>query len=191
MLKSPQIFQSPQNVPTKKGALPAQTSFKGCSGIFDKMIYLFQKDESLQSTAASMQPSYAWGKDIGAPNSKKGMNYYELMYDKDCHSEEQRNKFIAKEIESKAVKEYLKRAFELADREGIVYERSISCHAGSVQSLGRCDNDSDDVSTSDDGSNYEIDDSAVVKGDMFDRVDEESDCEDEINVIGPGWKLDS
>eukprot|EP00957_Ditylum_brightwellii_P064044 4858331-Ditylum_brightwellii.AAC.1 len=43
---------------------------------------------------------------------------------------------------------------------GIMHKRNISSHAASMQSLGRCDNDSDDESMSDDGSNYEIDDKA-------------------------------
>eukprot|EP00957_Ditylum_brightwellii_P113768 8673642-Ditylum_brightwellii.AAC.1 len=69
---------------------------------------------------------------------------------------------------------------------GIMYKKSISSYAASKQSLGRYDNNSDDESTSDDGSNYEIDDSAFLDGKRNDGVDAESDGEEEINVIGPG-----
>eukprot|EP00957_Ditylum_brightwellii_P207048 15351235-Ditylum_brightwellii.AAC.2 len=134
---------------------------------------------------------------ISVPNSKKGTNYYELRYNKDHHSEEQRNKFTTKVIGSKAVKDHLKEAFGLTDREGyhfggankgkekehktavestpiahpriilipgIMHKRNISSHAASMQSLGTYDNNSDDDSTSDDGNNYEIQDSAFVEG---------------------------
>eukprot|EP00957_Ditylum_brightwellii_P206864 15350315-Ditylum_brightwellii.AAC.1 len=121
MLQPSQIFQLPQNVPTKKGALPAQTGFKGCSGVFDEMIYLFPKDESPQNTNASVQLSHAWRKVISVPNSKKGANYYELRYNKDHQSEEQINKFTTKLIGSKAMKKHLKRAFRFADREGYCF----------------------------------------------------------------------
>eukprot|EP00957_Ditylum_brightwellii_P194829 14841084-Ditylum_brightwellii.AAC.2 len=60
---------------------------------------------------------------------------------------------------------------------------------GTILIPGRCDN-SDDGSTSDGRSNYEIDGYAFVEGDTFDRVDKESGCKGEINVIDPGWKWD-
>eukprot|EP00957_Ditylum_brightwellii_P004088 310714-Ditylum_brightwellii.AAC.1 len=46
----------------------------------------------------------------------------------------------------------------------IMHKRNISSHAASTQLLGRYDNSSDDESMSDDGSNYEIDDSAFWTG---------------------------
>eukprot|EP00957_Ditylum_brightwellii_P058359 4425135-Ditylum_brightwellii.AAC.1 len=52
----------------------------------------------------------------------------------------------------------------------IMQERNISSHDASMQSLGRCDNNSDDESMSDDWSNYEIDDRETNDG-----VDAESD----------------
>eukprot|EP00957_Ditylum_brightwellii_P203279 15333997-Ditylum_brightwellii.AAC.2 len=61
-------FQSPQYGPPKKGALPPQTGF----------IYLLPKDNTLLNTAANGEPSYACGKVISVPNTKKGTNYYEL-----------------------------------------------------------------------------------------------------------------
>eukprot|EP00957_Ditylum_brightwellii_P092652 7054949-Ditylum_brightwellii.AAC.1 len=70
------------------------------------------------------------------------------------------------------------------------HKRNISSHAAPMQSLGRHDNNSDDDSTSDDGSIYEIDDSTFWEGETFDRVDEESDCEEERIVMGSGWKWD-
>eukprot|EP00957_Ditylum_brightwellii_P002082 160367-Ditylum_brightwellii.AAC.1 len=69
-----------------------------------------------------------------------------------------------------------------------MHERNITSHAASMQSLGRCDNNSDDENMSDDGSNYEVDDSAFLDGETNDGVDSESDGEEEINVMGPGWK---
>eukprot|EP00957_Ditylum_brightwellii_P011658 880422-Ditylum_brightwellii.AAC.1 len=164
------MLQSPQNAPNLKGALPAQTAYICMGGV------------------------------ISVPNSKKGTNYYELMYNKDHHNEEGRKKFTTKVIGSKFVKDHLKRAFKHADREGdcfgdvekrkekkqktaaytttlshpdtilipgIMHKRNINSHAASMQSLGRCDN-SGDGSTSDDGSHYEIDDSAFVEWDTFD-----------------------
>eukprot|EP00957_Ditylum_brightwellii_P041118 3112683-Ditylum_brightwellii.AAC.1 len=47
---------------------------------------------------------------------------------------------------------------------GIMHEGNISSHTASMQSLGRCDNNSDHESMSDDGSNYEIDDTAFWMG---------------------------
>eukprot|EP00957_Ditylum_brightwellii_P077450 5884877-Ditylum_brightwellii.AAC.1 len=73
---------------------------------------------------------------------------------------------------------------------GIMHKRSISSHAASMQSLGRCDNNSDNESMSDDGSNYEIGDSAFLDGETNDAVDTESDGEEEINVMGLGWEWD-
>eukprot|EP00957_Ditylum_brightwellii_P021934 1654457-Ditylum_brightwellii.AAC.1 len=59
-----------------------------------------------------------------------------------------------------------------------------------MQSLGRCDNNSDDESISDDGSNYKIDDSAFLDRETNDRVDTESDSKEEINMMGPCLKWD-
>eukprot|EP00957_Ditylum_brightwellii_P202808 15331883-Ditylum_brightwellii.AAC.1 len=70
---------------------------------------------------------------------------------------------------------------------GIMHKRNTISHAFSMQ-LGRYDNNSDDESMSGDGNNYEIDDKASLDGETNDRVDAESDGEEEINVIGPGWK---
>eukprot|EP00957_Ditylum_brightwellii_P205477 15344054-Ditylum_brightwellii.AAC.1 len=100
---------------------------------------------------------------MSAPNTKKGTNYYKLRHNKDHHSPEEMNIFTTKVIGSKAVKEHFKRAFGLADREG------------------RHDNKSDDDSISDDRSNYKIDDTAFLEGETIDRVDKESDGEEEIN----------
>eukprot|EP00957_Ditylum_brightwellii_P090983 6927954-Ditylum_brightwellii.AAC.1 len=52
----------------------------------------------------------------------------------------------------------------------IMHKRNISSHVASIQSLGRCDYNSDDKSMSDDGS----------------KVNKESAGEEEINVMGPG-----
>eukprot|EP00957_Ditylum_brightwellii_P190531 14502822-Ditylum_brightwellii.AAC.1 len=82
------------------------------------MIYSFSTDDTHLNTAVSVEPSYAWKKVISVLNTKKGMNYYELRCDKDHHSPEEINKFISKVIESKAVKEHLKRVVGLADRAG-------------------------------------------------------------------------
>eukprot|EP00957_Ditylum_brightwellii_P044030 3341401-Ditylum_brightwellii.AAC.1 len=97
--------------------LPPQTGFKGCSGIFEDMIYLLQKVNTILNTAANGEPSYAWGEFISVPNTKKGTNYYELRYNKDHHSPEEIQKFTTKVIGSKAVKKQLKRAFGHADGE--------------------------------------------------------------------------
>eukprot|EP00957_Ditylum_brightwellii_P164401 12516183-Ditylum_brightwellii.AAC.1 len=59
-----------------------------------------------------------------------------------------------------------------------------------MQSLGRCDNNSDDKSMSDDESNYKIDDTAFLDREINHGVDVESDDEEEINVMSPGWKWD-
>eukprot|EP00957_Ditylum_brightwellii_P024324 1834978-Ditylum_brightwellii.AAC.1 len=56
-LQPSETFQLPQNDPTKKGALSAQTGFKGCSGIVDEMIYSFPKDDTFLNIAASVEPS--------------------------------------------------------------------------------------------------------------------------------------
>eukprot|EP00957_Ditylum_brightwellii_P211973 15366819-Ditylum_brightwellii.AAC.1 len=129
-------------------------------------------------------------------------------------------KFETKVMGNKAVKDHLKRAFGLTDREGYCFgcikrkkketdgccrsnvtctswnnahsrnnvERNISNHDASVQSLGRCDNNSDDESISDDGSNYKIDGMAFLQVGRIDRADKESDGKEEINVMDPGWK---
>eukprot|EP00957_Ditylum_brightwellii_P200350 15274195-Ditylum_brightwellii.AAC.1 len=91
-----EIFQLPQNDPPRKGVLPAQTSFKGCRGIFDEMIYLFPKDNTILNTAANGEPSSAWGKVISISNTNKGTNYYELRYGKDLYPPEEMNKVAAK-----------------------------------------------------------------------------------------------
>eukprot|EP00957_Ditylum_brightwellii_P204855 15341096-Ditylum_brightwellii.AAC.2 len=70
MLQPSESFQLPQIDPTKKGALPVQTGFKGCSGIFDGIIYSFPKDDTFLNASASVEPSYAWGKAISVPNTK-------------------------------------------------------------------------------------------------------------------------
>eukprot|EP00957_Ditylum_brightwellii_P045037 3416606-Ditylum_brightwellii.AAC.1 len=80
------------------------------------MIYLLPKGSTVLNTAANKESSYAWGKVIGVPNTKKRSNYYELRYDKDHHSPEENQKFATKVIGIKAVKEQLKRAFGVADR---------------------------------------------------------------------------
>eukprot|EP00957_Ditylum_brightwellii_P151111 11506554-Ditylum_brightwellii.AAC.1 len=46
------------------------------------------------------------------------------------------------------------------------------------------------ISMSDDRSNYEINDTAFLDRETNDRVDTERDGEEEINVLGPGWKWD-
>eukprot|EP00957_Ditylum_brightwellii_P201928 15327852-Ditylum_brightwellii.AAC.1 len=152
-------------------ALPAQAGFKGCSGIFDVMIPSFPKDDTFLNTAASVESLFAWGTVISVPNTKKGTNYYEMKYDKNHHSPEEISKFITKVIGSKTVKEHLKRAFGLADREGVMHKRNISSHAASVQSLGRYDNNSDDDSISDDWSNYKIDDTDIAEEEDIPRPD--------------------
>eukprot|EP00957_Ditylum_brightwellii_P153573 11688365-Ditylum_brightwellii.AAC.1 len=85
------------------------------------MIHLFPKDDTILNTAASVEPSYACGKVISVPKTKKGTNHYGLRYDKDHHSPEEMNKFTTKVIVSKAVKKHLKRAFGLANREGYCF----------------------------------------------------------------------
>eukprot|EP00957_Ditylum_brightwellii_P005279 402846-Ditylum_brightwellii.AAC.1 len=72
------------------------------------MIYLLPKDNIILNTAENGEPSYAWGRVISVPNTKKGTNYYELNYDKDHYSPEEMRRFATKVIGSKAVKEHLK-----------------------------------------------------------------------------------
>eukprot|EP00957_Ditylum_brightwellii_P022927 1730301-Ditylum_brightwellii.AAC.1 len=43
---------------------------------------------------------------------------------------------------------------------------------------------------SNDGSSYENDDTSVMDGETNDEADTESDGEEEINMMGPGWKWD-
>eukprot|EP00957_Ditylum_brightwellii_P099563 7584373-Ditylum_brightwellii.AAC.1 len=78
MLQPSGTFLSPQHGPPKKKALPPETGFKGCSGMFEDIIYLFPKDNTILNNAANGEPSYAWGEVISVPNTKKGTNYYEL-----------------------------------------------------------------------------------------------------------------
>eukprot|EP00957_Ditylum_brightwellii_P141920 10812586-Ditylum_brightwellii.AAC.1 len=73
---------------------------------------------------------------------------------------------------------------------GIMHNRNISSHAASMQLLGRCDNNSDDKSMSYDGSNYKIDDTVFLDREMIGIVGAESGGEEEINVMGPGWRWD-
>eukprot|EP00957_Ditylum_brightwellii_P058446 4431770-Ditylum_brightwellii.AAC.1 len=68
---------------------------------------------------------------------------------------------------------------------GIMHKRSISSHTSSMQSLGRCDNNFDDESMSDNWSNYEIDDTAFYDRETNDGVDAKSDGEKDMNVMGP------
>eukprot|EP00957_Ditylum_brightwellii_P150649 11470101-Ditylum_brightwellii.AAC.1 len=53
-----------------------------------------------------------------------------------------------------------------------------------------CENNSDDGSISDDGSNYKIDDTNFLEGETIGRVDKEIDGEYAVNVMGPCWKWD-
>eukprot|EP00957_Ditylum_brightwellii_P101075 7703613-Ditylum_brightwellii.AAC.1 len=70
---------------------------------------------------------------------------------------------------------------------GIMHKRNIRSHAASMQSLGRCDNNSDDERMSDDGSNYRIDNMIFLEEETNDRIDTDSDGEEEINVMGLCW----
>eukprot|EP00957_Ditylum_brightwellii_P033493 2538024-Ditylum_brightwellii.AAC.1 len=95
-------FLSLQYGAPKKKALLPQTGFKLCSGFFEDMIYLLPKDNTILNTAVNGEPSYAWGKVIRVPNTKKGTNSCELRYDKDHHSPEEIQKFTMKIIGNKA-----------------------------------------------------------------------------------------
>ena len=66
---------------------------------------------------------------------------------------------------------------------GIMHERNISCLIADIAD----DSDGGDKIISDDGSDYSLDDCAFSEGGSSDR---ESDGEDEMNVMGPGWKWD-
>eukprot|EP00957_Ditylum_brightwellii_P118920 9070133-Ditylum_brightwellii.AAC.1 len=77
-LQPSETFQLPQNAPIKKGALSAKTA------------------DTILNTAANVEPSYAWGKGISVPNTKKGTSYYELRYNKDHHSLEELKNFTTK-----------------------------------------------------------------------------------------------
>eukprot|EP00957_Ditylum_brightwellii_P025534 1930463-Ditylum_brightwellii.AAC.1 len=72
MLRSSGTFLSSQHDPPKKGALPPQTGFKGYNGIFDEMIYLLSKDNTIMNNAANGEPSYAWGKSLVFQIQRKG-----------------------------------------------------------------------------------------------------------------------
>ena len=210
--------------PATKRALPAQTGFKGCSGMFDEKVYLFPKYESVLNTVVILQPSYAMGKVVCVPNTKKGINYYDILYDKKHHTNDEIKKFTTQVTATKAIKEHLKEAFGRADREcyrfggvqkarqrkkpktaaeatpvvrpgtilipGIMHERNLSSHASQVQVLVQKE-DADEESNSDEDSNYDINDCAFLDAEETPDIhDEPSDGEEEINVMGPGWKWD-
>ena len=93
--------------PATKRALPAQTGFKGCSGMFDEKVYLFPKYESVLNTVVILQPSYAMGKVVGVPNTKKGINYYDILYNQKHHTNDEIKKFTTRVTATKAIKEHL------------------------------------------------------------------------------------
>eukprot|EP00957_Ditylum_brightwellii_P005289 403420-Ditylum_brightwellii.AAC.1 len=65
-------------------------------------------------------------------------------------------------------------------------EATPLAHPGAILIPGIHDNNSDDESISDNRSNYNINDTAFLEGGMIDIVDEVSDGEEEINVMGLG-----